>query len=121
MENKKVERWSFAVDNDYLISLVLANKKTATTSNYNPSNLPTIGKKSIIVYDNGKDACIIETIDFKILKFKDITPELSDLEGEGPYKLWKENHIKFLKKYDKDFNDDTLVVFEIFKFIERLK
>lgn len=31
MENKEMERWSFGIDNDYLISLVLENKKK---SNY---------------------------------------------------------------------------------------
>lgn len=120
MENKEMERWSFGIDNDYLISLVLENKKRATTSNYNPNKLPIIGNKSIIVYDNGKDACILETVDFKILKFKEITPELSDLEGEGSYEKWRENHINFFKRYDKNFNDDTLVIFEIFKLIKEI-
>ena len=120
MENKEMERWSFGIDNDYLISLVLANKKTATTSNYNSNNLPIIGNKSIIVYDNGKDACVVETVDFKILKFKYITPELSDLEGEVSYEKWRENHINFFKRYDKNLNDDTLVIFEIFKLVKKL-
>ena len=120
MEYKNMEKWSFGMNNDYLVSLVLANKKMATTSNYNPKKLPVIGNKSIIMYDNGKDACIVETVDFKILKFKEITPELSDLEGEGPYEKWRENHLNFFKGYDKNFNKEKLVVFEIFKLIEKI-
>ena len=115
-----MERWSFGIDNDYLIELVLSGKKRATTSNYDENELPVIGKQTIIVKDNGEDACIVETIDYKILKFKEITEELSNLEGEGPYDLWRENHIKFFSQYDKDFNDDTTVVFETFKLIKNL-
>ena len=50
----------------------------------------------------------------------EIDESLSNLEGEGPYNLWRENHINFFKKYNKDFNDDTLVVFETFELIEDL-
>ena len=35
MENKEMERWSFGIDNDYLISLVLENKKRATKNGKN--------------------------------------------------------------------------------------
>ena len=115
-----MEKWSFGIDNDYLISLVLQGKKQATTSNYNENELPVIGKQSIIQYSNGQDACIVETLDYKILKFKEIDENLSNLEGEGTYDLWKKNHIEFFKKYNKDFNEDTLVVFETFKLIKDL-
>ena len=115
-----MEKWSFGIENDYLIKLVLEGKKRATTSNYDENELPVIGKQTIIVNDNGEDACIVKTLDYKILKFKEIDESLSNLEGEGPYNLWRENHINFFKKYNKDFNDDTLVVFEIFELIEDL-
>ena len=115
-----MERWSFGIDNDKLINLVLTGKKRATTSNYDENELPIVGKQSIIVTDNNIDACIVETQDYKILKFKDIDSNLSDLEGEGPYESWKENHIAFFKQYDPYFNDNTTVVFEIFKLIKDL-
>ena len=115
-----MEKWSFGIDNDYLIKLVLEGKKRATTSNYDENELPVIGKQTIIVNDNGEEACIVKTLDYKILKFKGIDESLSNLEGEGPYDLWRENHINFFKKYNKDFNDDTLVVFETFELIEDL-
>lgn len=115
-----IKKWSFGIDNDKLIELVLQGKKTATTSNYNINDLPIIGEQSIIKYDNGKDACIIETIDYKILKFRDIDAALSNLEGEGAHESWKRNHIKFFKKYDDNFNDDTLVVFETFRLVKNL-
>ena len=77
-------------------------------------------KKSIILYDNGKPACIIETVDYEILKFGDIDESLSNLEGEGNYTQWKLNHERIFKKYDSTFNNETLVVFEKFKLIKKL-
>lgn len=115
-----MKRWSFGIDNDYLIDLVLHGKKRATTSNYDENELPIIGEQSIIVFDNDADACIVETIDYKVLRFKDIDETLSNLEGEGSYQSWRENHIKFFKKYNSNFDDDTLVVFEMFKLIKDL-
>ena len=115
-----MNKWSFGIDNNKLIKLVLEGKKQATTSNYDPNELPIIGQQSIIVFDNGEDACIVETTDFKVLKFKDIDSNLSNLEGEGSFESWKENHIKFFKLYDESFNEDTLVVFETFKLIKDL-
>lgn len=117
-----MENWSFGIDNDKLIELVLSGKKTATTSNYDENELPVIGKESIIHYDNEKDACIVKTIDYKIMKFKDMTEDLAALEGEGDLSLeyWRKVHYDFFKSYNPDFNDDTLVVFERFKLVKNL-
>jgi len=114
-----MEKWTFCDDNDNLIKLVLDGKKTATTSNYDKNDLPSIGKKSIILYNNGKQACIVETVDYKILKFREINESLSDLEGEGNHVQWRINHERIFKKYDSTFNDETLVVFEKFKLIKK--
>lgn len=48
-----------------------------------------------------------------------MTEELAKLEGEGDLSLeyWKNVHYEFFKSYNKDFNDDTKVVFEIFKVV----
>lgn len=115
-----MDKWSFGIDNDKLIKLVLYGKKRATTSNYDENELPIIGQQSIIVFDNGEDACIVETQDYKILKFKEIDSSLSDLEGEGDFNSWKENHMKFFKMYDDNFSEETVVVFETFKLIKDL-
>ena len=84
--------------------------------------MPVIGEESIIHYDNEKDACIVKTIDYKIMKFKDMTEDLAALEGEGDLSLeyWRKVHFDFFKSYNPDFNDDTLVVFERFKLVKNL-
>lgn len=114
-----MEKWTFCDDNDNFIKLVLDGKKTATTSNYDKNDLPSIGKKSIILYNNGKPACIVETVDYKILKFREINESLSDLERERNHVQWRINHERIFKKYDSTFNDETLVVFEKFKLIKK--
>lgn len=118
-----MERWTFGIDNDKLVELVLSGKKTATTSLYSgyKNNIPKIGDKSIITYSNGKDACLVENTNVIITEFKNITKELAFLEGEGDRSLeyYRQIHKKFFKNRDASFNDNTLVVFEIFKVIER--
>ena len=119
-----MERWTFAGDNDLLVDLVLKGEKTATTSllkGYN-GNIPKVGDKSIITYSNNKDACLIENINVIVTEFKNITKELAYLEGEGDKSLeyYKKVHTKSFKERDKNFNEDTMVVFEIFKVIKIL-
>ena len=67
-----MKNWSFATNNDKLISLVLKGQKRATSYLYKEEDIPVIGEESIIHFDNEKDACIVKTINYKILKFKDI-------------------------------------------------
>ena len=118
-----MERWKFSVNNDELIELVLRGEKTATTSllsGYN-GNVPKVGDKSIITYNDGKDACIIENTNVIITEFKNITKELAFLEGEGDKSLeyYRKVHTEFFKSKDENFNEDTMIVFEIFKIIEK--
>ena len=40
----KMNNWSFGIDNDKLIGLVLEGKKTATSSLYNFDKIPVIGE-----------------------------------------------------------------------------
>ena len=120
-----IERWTLGINNDELVELVLSGKKTATTSLYSGynGNLPKIGDKSIITYSNGEYACLIENTNVIIAEFKNITEELAYLEGEGDrsLKYYRKVHAEYFKTKDKNFNDNTLVVFEIFKIIEKYR
>lgn len=120
-----IERWNFGINNDELVELVLSGKKTATTSLYSDyiGNLPKIGDKSIITFSNREDACLIENTNVIVTEFKNITEELSYLEGEGDrsLKYYRKVHEEFFKTRDKNFNNNTLVVFEIFKIVKKYK
>lgn len=79
--NDDIEKWKFAVDNERLIDLVLSGKKKATCSIYD-GICDEVSSKSIITYDNDKNACLVETCDNIICKFKDVTWDIAKLEGE---------------------------------------
>lgn len=117
-----MESWSFGMDNDNLVNLVLSGKKVATTCLYKKQNIPTIGKESIIHFDNEKDACVVRTKQYCVLKFKDMTEDLARLEGEGDLSLeyWRRVHIEFFKSFYKEFNDETEIIFEIFEVTRNL-
>ena len=118
-----MKKWSFAINNDELVKLVLSGKKTATTSDYDKNNLPAIGEETILCYSNGIEACIVKTIGYKIMKFSEMTDDFVRLEGEGDLSLkyWKDIHYNLFKSYDSKFNKDSLIVFEIFKVTKRFK
>ena len=122
--NKKLEKWKFGINNNNLIELVLSGQKTATTSLYfsyinNKEPLPKVGDKSIILYDNDEEACTIEIEKVIITEFKNITPEIAYLEGEGDKSLeyYKNVHNYFFKSIYPEFNENSKVVIEIFKVI----
>ena len=98
-----MKNWSFGIDNDNLVKLVLAGKKTATTYLYHKEDVPIIGEESIIHFDNEKNACVVKTKEYHILKFKDMTEELAKLEGEGDLSLsyWQKAHTAFFKIFSK--------------------
>lgn len=118
----KLKTWCFGIDNDKLVELVLSGEKTATTSLYDKDNIPKVGEKSILVYENKKEACITETKEVIITQFKNITEELAKLEGEGDKSLdyWRKTHYKFFKSIDSNFNENSIIIFEIFEVIENL-
>ena len=117
-----MKKWSFGVDNDRLIKLVLAGKKMSTSCLYENNELPVIGEESIIQFDNEKDACIVKTVDYKIMKFNEMTEELAQLEGEGDLSLdyWKKVHFEFFKSIKPEFSEEDKIIFEIFQITKNL-
>lgn len=118
--NNHLKTWHFGIDNDYLVKLVLAGKKTATTSLYDLDDIPVVGEESVLIFDNEKKACITRTKKVIVTEFKNINEELANLEGEGTFEEWKNTHIEYFKSIDPTFNEDTKVIFEIFEVIENL-
>ena len=118
--NNKLKTWHFGIDNDKLVELVLSGKKTATTSLYDENDIPTVNEESILIFDNEKKACVTKTKKVIITEFKNISEELSILEGEGTFEEWRKNHIEYFKTINPDFNDNTKVTYEIFEVKENL-
>lgn len=115
-----MEKWSFGIDNENLIDLVLSGKKTATSYLFN-NNLSKVGEKSVILHDDKTSACEIETVKLCVLKFCEMTQEKAMLEGEGDLSLeyWKKVHFDFFKSIKPNFSESDKIVFEIFKVIKK--
>ncbi len=117
---ESLERWTFGIDNDRLINLVLTGKKTATTSLYEEDNLSKVNDISVLTDINDKNICIVKTKKVIVTEFKNITWDLAKLEGEtNNLEEWRKDHIDFFSKIDSNFNDNTKVEFEIFEVIEK--
>ncbi len=119
-----IDEWQFGSDNDYLVNLVLKGEKTATTSLYKEyldlnEELPKINNNQLLLFESGKVACITRNKEVLITEFKNITSDLAYLEGEGDKSLeyYKKVHTKIFKEIDSNFNENSLVVFEIFEVI----
>lgn len=118
--NEKMKTWRFGVDNNRLVDLVLRGKKTATTSIYEENSISKAGEESILLYENEQAACITKTVKVIITEFKNITKELSELEGEGDFEEWKTTHMEFFRTIKPKFDENTKVEFEIFEVVEIL-
>lgn len=118
--NEKMKTWRFGVDNNRLVDLVLRGKKTATTSIYEGNSISKAGEESILLYENEQAACITKTVKVIITEFKNITKELSELEGEGDFEEWKATHMEFFRTIKPEFDENTKVEFEIFEVVEIL-
>ena len=106
-----INRWTFGIDADKLVKLVLDGKKTATTSLFEFDSLSTVGDVSILTDSNNNDMCILKTKKVIVTEFKNITWDIAKLEGENiSLEEWRKVHKDFFSKIDSSFNDDTEVI-----------
>lgn len=125
------EAWSFGDSSemaDELLQLVLAGKKTATSSAYTVykqegEDLPLENSLSIILDGRGKPCCVVETKRVSVIQYSAISEIEAAKEGEGDLTLayWQKAHENFwrnnLKSYGLTFTPDMLVVFEEFRVV----
>lgn len=113
VDSNKLERWTFGINTNQLVELVLEGKKTTTTYLYGDDEEYKENDISILIDINGNDVCLIQTKKIIITTFKNITWDLAILEGENnSLDDWRKEHYNFFKKINPNFNKDTKVVFE---------
>ena len=128
LSKERYDAWQFGASPDKLLQLVLAGTKQATASLHavyekESEPLPDSNTYSIILDGQNEPQCIIKNIDVIIQPFKDFDETFAYTEGEGDRSLeyWRKVHIEFFteeaKRYNTTFNEDSLVVGEIFKLI----
>lgn len=118
----KPNRWTFGIDVDRLVDLVLNGKKTATTSLYELGNVSKVGDISILTDSKDNNICFIKTINVIITEFRNITWDLAEVEGENKsLNEWKESHMNYFNIIDPNFNENTKVIFEVFEVIKKCK
>lgn len=130
-ENKSYTAWPFGNGPEMakeLADLVKSGEKTATCSLHlfyeiDDEPLPKVGDFNVITDWEGSAEALTETIDVKILPFKEVDATFAFKEGEGDksHSYWRNAHIDFfvneLAELDKKFNEDMLVVCEEFKVV----
>ncbi len=113
---------------DELAKLVLAGQKTATSStklSYEQAKeeLPEVGTYSVILFDSGEAACVIQDVKVSIVPFDQVCAEHAEKEGEDDRSLekWREVHYRaFLPDYQAaglDFDESGDCVLEEFKVV----
>lgn len=128
LSSARYDAWQFGDNPDKLLDLVLMGKKQATASlheSYVLENepIPEIGTYSIILDSNNEPRCIIQNTEVLLQPFNDYDSEFAFLEGEGDqsYSYWRDVHIEFFtnecRRHGLEFNEDMLVVGEIFQLI----
>ena len=128
-EPHPIDAWKFGVIPDELTEMVIAGKKTTTTSIYTSYEarsepLPHIGKCSIILDSKDKPVAIIEVVDVKVMPMNEVPMEHRANEGDCGQngELWWDVHEEYftsiLKERGEAFSEDMLVVCEEFKLID---
>lgn len=111
---------------DKLYQLAIEGKKRATTGSiwaYEYDKEPVLNPGDLTILTNYDEtrACIIKTKSVVIKKFKEITLEDAQIEGEGDSSLeyWRRVHKEFFeeecKRIGREFSEDMPVAFEQFE------
>jgi uncharacterized protein YhfF len=109
-----------------LVDAVLGGEKTATAglrSDYAPHTdepLPEPGRRFALLDFDDKPVAVVETTEVRIVPAGEIDLRFARDEGEGFETVddWRRAHERFWGEHDID--DDTLIVAERFRLVERL-
>jgi uncharacterized protein YhfF len=121
---------------DALVSAVLSGTKVATTSllleyEREGAELPVPSQRSVMVNSEGRPVAVIETTSVEVVRLCDVYVAHAIDEGEGFNSVseWRVGHERFWQSNEmKDelgdpafvVTDDTLVVLERFRVVERI-
>ena len=110
-----------------LVDAVLRGEKTATAglrSDYAPHSdepLPQAGERFALLDFDDRPVAVVETTEVRIVRAGDVDLDFARDEGEGFERVedWRRAHERFWSEHEID--DDTLIVAERFRLVERLR
>jgi uncharacterized protein YhfF len=120
------------------VAAVLSGEKTATASlreeyePHGPDRLPRVGERSVVVDSDNRPVAIIETTEVRVVPAGEVDEQFARDEGEGFESVadWRGAHERFWGPNPSreaagapafEIDDDTLVVCERFRVVERLE
>jgi uncharacterized protein YhfF len=103
-----------------LVDAVLRGEKTATAGLYGDDPLPEAGERFLLLDFDDRPVAIVETTEARVLRVDEIDLQFAHDEGEGFETVaeWRAAHERFWS--DRKITDETLVVAERFRLVERL-
>jgi uncharacterized protein YhfF len=109
-----------------LVAAVLRGEKTATASlrrEYAPETdepLPRVRERALLLGVDDEPVGVVETTEVRVVRAGDVDAEFARDEGEGFASVaeWRQAHEEFWA--GERIDDDTLVVAERFRLVERL-
>ncbi|MFG2599793.1 ASCH domain-containing protein [Streptomyces sp. NPDC048462] len=121
---------------DQLVAAVLDGRKVSTTGllveyEVEREEPPPVGERSALIDSDGREVAVLEVTEVRILRLGDIDLQhvLDEGEGDTSVARWRAGHERFWHSAemregldDPEFtvDDDTLVVAERFRVVERI-
>ena len=104
-----------------LVGAVLRGEKTATAGLYGEDPLAEAGSRWLLLDFDDEPVAIVETTEARVVRAGDVDLAFARDEGEGFESVaeWREAHERFWSH--REITDDTLVVAERFRLVERIK
>lgn len=109
-----------------LVASALRGTKTATAglrADHEPHTdepLPRVGDRSVLLGFDDEPVAVVETTEVRVLRVADVDLAFALDEGEGFETVadWRQAHERFWA--DQEIREDTLIVAERFRVVERL-
>jgi uncharacterized protein YhfF len=108
-----------------LVEAVLTGEKTATAgllAEYEAEGepLPDVGERFLLLDYDDEPVAVVETVELRVLRAGDVDLAFARDEGEGftSVEEWRAAHESFWAR--EEITDDTLVVAERFRLVDRL-
>lgn len=108
---------------DWLVSLILQGKKTATCGalrDYHQDGTPLtlVGQRDLVLDFAGRAVAGIEYTEVTLLRYREVPEAFALAEGEGSFQDWQDGHRAYFTR-NGGWSPEMLLVCERFRLISR--